>query len=344
MFVELGIMSGRRNFLNSADSFCYICGSFTVPSQRTGISDFVKKAYFAYFHVKIGDQDKYWAPHIVCKPCVENLRQWTKGKRNKLAFGIPMIWREPKNHVNDCYFCLVQTSGYNKKTKKNIIYPNLQSAIRPVAHSEEIPVPVFNVSRSLEEVEDRAEIVEHDMDFEDDTGSCSNSGPQCFNQEELNDLVRDLGLSKEMSQVLASRLKEKNLLEQGTKITFYRKREYGLLQYFKVESGLVYCHDVSGLLNAMGMPSYNSNEWRLFLDSSKSSLKCVLLHNTNFYGSIPIGHSIHLKEKYQDIGTVLNLLKYGDHNWIICVDLKMVNILLGQQGGYTKYPFFVSLG
>jgi hypothetical protein len=345
-FVELDIMAGRRNCLNSPDSFCYICGCFTVPSQRTSISDFVKKAYFAYFHVKIGDQDKAWAPHIVCKSCVENLRQWTKGQRNKLAFGIPMIWRESKNHVDDCYFCLVQTSGYNKKTKSKIVYPSLESAIRPVAHSDEIPVPVFNISLSLEEEEAMAEVVEHDVDFvddDDDTGACSNRGPQCFNQQELNDLVRDLALSKELSELLASRLSEKKLLEQGTKITFYRKREYDLLQYFRVESGLVYCHDVSGLVNAMGVTSYHSNEWRMFLDSSKSSLKCVLLHNGNFYGSIPIGHSIHLKEKYEDVGKVLKLLKYDEHKWIICVDLKMVNLLLGQQGGYTKYPCFSCL-
>ena len=39
-------------------------------------------------------------------------------------------------------------------------------------------------------------------------------GKECknFSQFELNDLVRDLGLSKESAEVLASRLKEKNLL------------------------------------------------------------------------------------------------------------------------------------
>ena len=41
--------------------------------QRKGIMDFVKQSYFAYFEVKLGDQDKPWAPHKVCKTCVENL-------------------------------------------------------------------------------------------------------------------------------------------------------------------------------------------------------------------------------------------------------------------------------
>ena len=35
-------------------------------------------AYLAYFKVMLGDQDKAWAPHIVCKQCVEHLRQWKK--------------------------------------------------------------------------------------------------------------------------------------------------------------------------------------------------------------------------------------------------------------------------
>ena len=58
------------------------------------------------------------------------------------------------------------------------------------------------------------------------------------------------------------------------------------------------------------------------MDSSKRSLKCVLLHNGNSYGAVPIGRSTVLKDQQQDIRTVMNLLKYYEHNWIICVDLK----------------------
>ena len=57
--------------------------------------------------------------------------------------------------------------------------------------------------------------------------------PLRFNQFELNDLVRDLNLSKETSEILASRLNEKNLLQLGTNITFYRRREKDLLPIFR---------------------------------------------------------------------------------------------------------------
>src|ERR1044072_1204441 len=40
-------------------------------------------------------------------------------------------------------FCLVNVKGFNKKNKQYLKYPRIPSAIRPVAHSEEIPVPIF---------------------------------------------------------------------------------------------------------------------------------------------------------------------------------------------------------
>ncbi|GFU53434.1 uncharacterized protein TNCV_3029391 [Trichonephila clavipes] len=39
----------------------------------------------------------------------------------------------------------------------------------------------------------------------------------------------------------------------------------------------------------------------------------------------------------------METIKYQDHKWSICVDLKMVNFLLGQQGGYTEFPCFMCL-
>ncbi|XP_076031269.1 uncharacterized protein LOC143019501 isoform X1 [Oratosquilla oratoria] len=40
---------------------------------------------------------------------------------------------------------------------------------------------------------------------------------------------------------------------------------------------------------------------------------------------------------------LLSALKYSHHNWKICGDLKVVSLILGMQGGYTKYPCFLCL-
>ena len=111
-----------------------------------------------------------------------------------------------------------------------------------------------------------------------------------FSQSELNDLARDLNLSKESSELLASRLKEINMLQQGTLITFYR-RHAEFFKYFSEENDIVYCNNVEGLLKKLCIREYNPQDWRLFIDSCKRSLKCVLLYNGNVCGSVPLRHS-----------------------------------------------------
>ena len=117
--------------------------------MRLNITTFVRQAYFAYFDMYLGDQDKSWARHKVCKPCVEKLRQWTKGKRTHLSFSTPMVWREPMDHTPDCYLCQVKTVGYNERTRHKIKYPSLKSAILPIPHSDQAPILVF---RELKEI------------------------------------------------------------------------------------------------------------------------------------------------------------------------------------------------
>ena len=104
---------------------------------------------------------------------------------------------------------------------------------------------------------------------------------------------------------------------------------------------LYFVNNIPGLLAEMGLSKYNSDEWRLFIDSSKRSLKCVLLHKGNKFACVPIGHSVVVKEHYLNVKMVLNKLGYSEHNWAICVDFKMVNFFVGTARGYTKYPCFL---
>ena len=95
--------------------------------------------------------------------------------------------------------------------------------------------------------------------------------------------------------------------------------------FFSQDNDLVYCNNIIGLLLKMKIPNYKPEDWRLFIDSSKRSLKCVLLHYGNGFASTPIAHSTKLKEEYDNIKTVLQRICYEEHQWSICVDLKMVN-------------------
>ena len=110
-----------RNCKNSPDAFCYICGQFTLSGQRKKITPEISKIYKAYFGCPLGDQDKTWAPHVACYSCFSLLRDWINKLRSSFRFAIPMIWREPKDHYNDCYFCAVNTAGFSSKNKHQIV-------------------------------------------------------------------------------------------------------------------------------------------------------------------------------------------------------------------------------
>ena len=214
--------------------------------------------------------------------------------------------------------------------------------MRPIPHSNKVPVPISAKLPDIDEDQLRSFTSStnsaDDDDEQDIAHEAWNAGRvSLYSQSKLNDLIQDLNMPKQSAKVLASRLQKKHFLKAGTSVLFYRNREENLRKYFQCDGQLVYCTDVEGLLLAMGLSAYRSNDWRLFIDSSKKSLKCVLLYNGNQYGSIPIEHSVTLKKNYESIKVVLERLKYCVHQWLIYVDLKMVNFFLGKQGGHTKY-------
>ncbi|GFW81456.1 uncharacterized protein TNCV_2881351, partial [Trichonephila clavipes] len=181
---------------------------------------------------------------------------------------------------------------------KDISYPTIiRSAIRPVPHGPDLPIP--SPPDTLDIILDDLDQISHISSDSKDGYDPGTNDPELFSQSDLNDLVRDLGLPKDTVEVLGSRLKERHLLNS------------------------------------------EPEEWRVFIDWSKRSLKAVLLHNGNRYASVPVGHSVHLKECYENLEFILNKLSYSDHKWTICGDLKVISMLLGQQSGYTKFPCFL---
>ena len=59
--------------------------------------------------------------------------------------------------------------------------------------------------------------------------------------------------------------------------------------FYSQDENVCFCNDISGLMQEIGC-CYDPSEWRLFIDSSKASLKAVLLHNGNEKPSIPVAH------------------------------------------------------
>jgi len=86
-----------------------------------------------------------------------------------------------------------------------------------------------------------------------------------------------------------------------------------------MERDLVACTDIDGLMQTLNINHY-SLDWRLFIHSSKLSLKAVLLHNGNTLPSIPVGHSMHNKELHENMKILLKAINYDKFKWQMCGD------------------------
>ena len=99
-------------------------------------------------------------------------------------------------------------------------------------------------------------------------GASSSSEPHLLTQGDLNNIVRDLNLSKKQAELFVSRLKGWNLLYKDTKVCFYRGRHEEFKDFFSQEDGVVFCNDVCSITEVLGH-EFNADQWRLFIDSSK---------------------------------------------------------------------------
>jgi hypothetical protein len=185
------------------------------------------------------------------------------------------------------------------------VYPNIPSALHPVPHSEGISIPEPPKESTIDsDDEDKGELTSGSPEPPVSTelhvshGRSSAPQPHILTQDELNDLVRDLELSKSKAELLGSRLKQWNLLEKNIQISSFHKCLQQLVSFFRKEDDLVFCYNVDGLMNALRI-KHDPQEWRIFIDSSKLSLKAVLLHNGNQHLSIPVGHAVQMKETYK---------------------------------------------
>jgi hypothetical protein len=139
---------------------------------------------------------------------------------------------------------------------------------------------------------------------------------------------------------LGSQLQGWNLLQKNSNISNFRYRQKYIAQCFVSAGDLVYCTDIGKVVAALGQ-DHKTDEWRLFVDSLKHSLKSVLLHNGNKHPSIPTAYAVHVKETFENMKNLLDKINYNKHCWNVCGDFKIIAILLGMQLGYTKYCYFI---
>ena len=169
---------------------------------------------------------------------------------------IPMVCREPMGHASDRYFCLTSITGLTAKSKHTVQYPDLPSAMRPVPHTAELPVPKRPANMMLSDSESSDEdvgLANNNMDCDPTfAGASSSNEPHLLTQGDLNDILHDFNLSKKQAEILGSRLKGWNLLCQDTKVCFYRGHHEEVKDFFSQEDGVVFCNDVCSVIEVLG--------------------------------------------------------------------------------------------
>ena len=78
-----------RSCVNSVDLLLCVRGS-NVSVTETFYNAFDQESVPSVLWVKLGDQDKKWAPHIVCKSCAICLGGWINSKGMAMPFAVPV--------------------------------------------------------------------------------------------------------------------------------------------------------------------------------------------------------------------------------------------------------------
>ncbi|XP_011058618.1 PREDICTED: uncharacterized protein LOC105148524 [Acromyrmex echinatior] len=139
--------------------------------------------------------DNSYTPKTICSRCRSVLNEI-----NKQVFSKPMIWRSPTNHATDCFFCLTNMKGYNRKNKNLISYPQVRSV--------NFPVPIHTNTNDSKEINEEELEDLNDEDLLDGSLECDESqnfsteesdfeentaDAEKWDQDEVSDLCRDLG-------------------------------------------------------------------------------------------------------------------------------------------------------
>lgn len=317
--------------------FCYICGKFTAMANRRKLTDEIDTLYKQYFNLPV-IKDKPWVPSVCCSTCSTGLKRWANGHAKCMPFGIPMIWTDPGNHNADgCYVCVNIANGLNRMRPRNGVYKSVQSAQTPSPHSESVPIPKKpsptqeNIPPTSVSEPGTSHSIHQPSNI---TSPCKHIE---FSQNRLDIMARQLKLSQARQIVLTQQLKAMNILSPGVKIYDAHGRQREFLKLFdqNEENTFSFCNDIGGLMLALGH-LYKPEEWRLFIGSSKNSLKAVLLYFDNTKKPVPIAISTNTDKNYESMKKIIESIKYDQHSWKICADLKVISLLCGLHLGYTK--------
>ena len=196
-----------------ADSFCCVSDKFFAKRAENHClnnCNCAGEAYLAYFGMPVGDQDKRWAPHLIWDYCRRTLEGWLRGEKRSMRFATLRIWREPSDHHTGCYFYVVDPIKRRKeKNAPPIEYPDIP------------PVPHNTTDGPVRQPPSKDQYCPGEARSEDSENEGASSSafvmrrprrlgnkrcPYYPNQEDINDLNREMTLAKSNAELLITSL------------------------------------------------------------------------------------------------------------------------------------------
>lgn len=341
-------------YCSRKDSFCYICGRFTTEKNKKKWNEKISNVYLVYYQMEWSN-DKHYAPSVLCAACYTSMVRWTKKKQEKLEFKIPMFWFNPGDeHIEEnCYFCVNKVTGAQAYRPKSHSYVSTDFTALPEPYGPNDSPPKFQGIPILTEEGD----VEIPSLMSEEPSSLPYTEPSSksfvlpkhahvagtvslIDQKYLNTMCVRLDLSQRKSMELARMLRDKNVLAPEVTIYSQKHRQAKFIPLFTTENELSYCVNINELMEELHI-QYDKEDWRLFIDSSKSGLKAVLLHNDNSYMPVAIAYSRTMKETYETMQVIFEKIRYNEHQWDVSGDFKVIALIMGLQLGRTKNACFI---
>ena len=90
------------------------------------------------------------------------------------------------------------------------------------------------------------------------------------------------------------------MLDLRCRFSSSKKRHERFSRYSLVADSLCFGNNIYSLFEKIGI-EYDPRKWRLFIDRSFRSLKCVRLHSGNQHPLILIGHSLRMIVDYENV-------------------------------------------
>ncbi len=279
----------------------------------------------------------------------------------------PAKWNPSEDHLSgtpgsNCFFCSSVPPHGNQIHAIQYFEGSVQAPVPrenepyPVRRLPEVPM---DQDESASEEDEAMDDDINDPDWTPEDGSIlPYIGP--LDQNMLDYLIQMLQATKDGGQFIGSFLLNAGLLLPGTKID-QRHRNQKYAEFFAVQGlsytekqadgtnvevvkDVAYCTDISGLLQTQGI-AHHPDQWRLYMDGSRKSFKCLLLHNevdkSKRLPSILVLIGNNVPEKYETIKGALSLLKYDEFKWMVQADLKVINIISGLKMAACKWPCYL---